>query len=202
MTIFPEPGNPRNSREFQIQSYGQGKDDSYAEFIEPRSIRGLKILTLGDDIRVFFPSTGRTRRITGSGKSGSVGGVGGDFTYEDMGGGSYLESYTDFQLLDQDAGTWTIQGTPTDKDSSYTKVVFRISRENNLSLQTDYYTAKEGKLKTLTVKDIRLLAGRYIPFLSEMINHHKNQKTVIEISEARFDGPIDPKYFDPNRFYR
>jgi hypothetical protein len=72
------------------------------EFVEPRSIKGLKILSIGDDTWLFFPSTGRVQKIAGTSKEDSVQGVGGDFSYEDMGGGTFDENYN-FTLVSSDS---------------------------------------------------------------------------------------------------
>lgn len=202
MIIYPDLSSESNTREFFIDSYGRGEEDSYMEFIEPRSIKGLKILTLDDDIRVYFPSTGRIRRITGSKKSGSAGGVGGDFSYEDMGGGGYLESYQDFRLLSEDGHRWKIEAVPTDKESSYNRVVFFISKETNLPEKSEFYTPKDGHYKTLTAEGWRTVSGRPLATTLVMTNHKKEQKTVIQITAAAFDISLDEKLFNPSRFYR
>lgn len=202
MTIYPRVDDTSNARLFVVDTYGGRESESYVEFLEPRSIRGLKVLTLGDDIRVYFPSTGRVRRITGSSKGGSIGGTGGDFSYEDISGGKYLDTYTDFRMVAQDDQQWIIEAIPTDKDSSYSRVALHISRQNLLSLVTEYYTAKDGLLKTLKIEEARQIDGRFVPVVSRMTNHAKGQMTVITLRDASFGIEIDDKYFNPNRFYR
>lgn len=202
MIIYPELGNESNIREFFIESYSRGEEDSYMEFLEPRSIKGLKILTLDDDIRVYFPSTGRIRRITGSKKSGSAGGIGGDFSYEDMGGGGYLETYKDFRLLSEDGNRWKVEAVPADKDSSYNRVVFFISKQTNLPEKTDFYTPEGGHYKTLTAEGWRTVSGRPLATILTMTNHDEEQKTVINITAAAFNITVAEKLFNPSRFYR
>ncbi len=190
------------SRDYYIASISRkGEKESFMEFVAPRSIKGMKILSLDEDIRVFFPSTGRVRRITGSGKSGSVGGLGGDFSYEDMSGGNRIEDY-DFTLLSETPDTWKIEGIPTNPDISYSRVLFFVDREKLLPVKIEYYTEKDGHEKTMTADRVERIDGKYTPTLLTMENHEDAKKTVIKVHEIGFD--IDPpeRYFNPTRFYR
>lgn len=201
MTMRIVPADGGTVREFRVESYGRGESDSYMVFLEPGSIRGLRILELGNDTRVYFPSTGRIRRITGDGKSGSAGGVGGDFSYEDIGSGSYVEDYR-LSMDGEEAGTWIVRGIPADPDSSYTHLLFYVDKRNERVVRTEYFTAEEGHKKSLLYDDYRTVQGVDMPFRMEMTNHLDRQKTIITIEEARYNMGIDEKYFNPNRFYR
>ena len=201
MEIHPVRGTDTNVREFRVESYSRGTENSYMEFVATQSIRGLRVFEVGDDTRVFFPSTGRIRRITGDQQSGSVGGVGGDFSYEDMGSGTYADDYT-LSIEHETTSQWVIRGVPTDKDSSYTHVVFYVDRESERVVKTEYFTADEGHLKTLHLDEYRTGDGIETPTFLRMINHDKDQETIVRIVAYRTNVAIDPKYFNPNRFYR
>lgn len=201
MRIHPVLGSATNVREFRIENYSRGSEDSYIVFVAPQSIRGLRVLEAGNDTRVYFPSTGRIRRITGDQQSGSVGGVGGDFSYEDMGGGSYTE---DFELaIERETNTeWVIRGVPTDPDSSYTHVRFFVEKANVRVTKVEYFTAEDGHTKTLTMDNYRVSDGVEMATNLRMVNHAENQETIVEVVAFRANIPIDEKYFNPNRFYR
>ena len=59
MFVFPDAQDEKTVREFKVLSYGRGTENSYMEFLSPRAIKGLKLLSKGDDQWVYFPSTGR-----------------------------------------------------------------------------------------------------------------------------------------------
>ena len=61
MLVYPDAGDPGNVREFKVISYGRGEEDSYMQFVEPRAIKGLSILSRGGDQWVYFSSTGRAK---------------------------------------------------------------------------------------------------------------------------------------------
>ena len=200
MIVFPDMYDEKNSRKFNIISYGKGEDYGYMEFVYPKTIKGLRILSRKGDIWAYFSSTGRVRKIAGKSKSKSVAGVGGDFSYEDMGGGKIEEDYT-LKVTKSDSKEWVIQGIPKKKDISYSKALFAISKDKYLPTKIEYYK-KDKLFKTLTFYDIKELSGREMSTRMEMVNHKKESKTVILIHAMEYDKPIDKKYFNPSRFYK
>ncbi len=200
MHVYPNI-HSGESRDYYIESFGKGEDISYMEFVAPRSIKGMKILSTDEEVRVYFPSTGRVRRITGSGRGGSVGGVGGDFSYEDMGGGSLEENYT-CSLLRESPGEWVLEGIPTDSESAYNRVVFYIDRDLDLPVKIEYYTPEDGHQKTMTAENFTMVDGRNTSTLITMTNHRELKKTVLKFHSISFDVAVDEKLFNPQRFYR
>jgi hypothetical protein len=200
MHVYDRLGSDE-SRDMYIESYGRGEDESYMEFVSPRSIKGLRVQDLDGEVRVFFPSTGRVRRIASGQKSGSVGGVGGDFSYEDMGGGSLLEDY-EFTMLREERDAYVIRGVPTDSESSYEHLIYYVEKDRNVVTRVEYYTPEDGHEKTMTADSFERIEGRLVATQITMENHRKHRKTVLRIHDARFDVDLDDRYFNPNRFYR
>lgn len=201
MIIYPDAADESTSREMKVLSYSRGEDDSFMEFIEPRTIKGLRILSKGDDRWVFFPSTGRKRKIAGSAKKKSVKGVGGDFSYEDMGGGTFEEKYEP-KLLESADTFWVIEGLAKKEDSVYSKVIMTVDKQTYLPSKIEFYTEEEGHYKDLIMEDVQMISGREVATRMTMINLEKESKTVIILHSAEFDVPIEEKYFDSNRFFK
>jgi len=190
------------SRDYYIQSLSRkGDQETFMEFVAPRSIKGMKILSLDEEVRIYFPSTGRVRRITGSGKSGSVGGLGGDFSYEDMSGGDRVSDY-EFTLLEESGSQWKIEGIPIDEDISYSRVLFYIDRQKLLPVKIEYFTAEDGHTKTMQADRIEKVSGKFTPMLITMENHEEQKKTVIKVHETDFTVNPPERYFNPTRFYK
>ena len=202
MLVYPEADDTENVREFRLVTYGKGDDDTYVEFLSPRSIRGLKLLSKGDDQWIYFASTGRCRKISSNAQSKrqSVRGVGGDFSYEDLGGGKLQEKYS-FKLLESIDKEWVLEGTPKKAESVYARIVILVQKESYLVNRIEYYTEEEGHYKDLIMEDVRSMGGREIATRMTMLNHEKSSKTVMIIHSARHNVPINDKYFNPTRFY-
>ena len=201
MLIYPDADDERNVRKFRVRSYSKGDEDTYMVFLAPRTIKGLSILSKGGDQWVYFPSTGRVRKIAGKKKKESVRGVGGDFSYEDLGGGRLQEKYT-FKILKTEPDRWIIGGESKKSDSTYTRIVITIDKANYLVMKVQYYTKEEGHYKDLDMSSVKMMGGREIPTRMVMINHHKNSKTVVITHAAQYDITINDKYFNPTRFYK
>ncbi|HHU51244.1 MAG TPA: outer membrane lipoprotein-sorting protein [Firmicutes bacterium] len=199
MFIYPDAGAD-DYRSFEVVGYAKGDEDEYISFIEPRSIKGLTILSKGDDQWIYFPSTGRVRKIASKSKDQSIQGVGGDFSYEDLSAGKWEEKY-DFIIVNTTEQQWVLAGTPK-KESSYSKVNLVIDQEKLMISKVEYYKEEEGHFKDLIMEEIKVLDGRETATRMTMINYTKNSKTVIVINNAKYDIEIDDKYFNPTRFYR
>jgi len=200
MLTFPYSEDNSNYRDMKVLAYGKGEDDSYMEFISPKSIKGLRILSRDGDQWVYFPSTGRVRKIASKSKDKSVQGVGGDFSYEDLGGGSMEEKYN-FKILSSDKDSWTLEGIPI-KESAYSKIITTISKETYQAPKVEFYSEEDGHKKDLVVEEYKTISGRLMPTRMTMLNLIKQSKTVVIIHEAEYDVPIDDKYFNPMRFYK
>ena len=201
MIIYPDVYNKDDYRLSKVLSYSRSDEDSYMIFLTPKTIKGLSILSKGGEQWVFFPSTGRVRKIAGKSKKKSVQGVGGDFTYEDLGGGNFEEKYS-FTLLESPKDSWVIQGDPKEKDSSYLKIILYVNKEEYLMEKVEYYTEEEGHYKDLIMKEFKMIGGRLMPSKIIMANLYKESMTVIITHAAEYDIEIDEKYFDPARFYK
>jgi hypothetical protein len=201
MLVFPDADDSGNVREFKVISYGRGEEDSYIQFIEPRSIKGLSILSRGGDQWVYFSSTGRVRKIAGKSKKQSVSGVGGDFSYEDLSGGNWEEKYN-FRVQASDSRQWVLEGTPKQKDSVYSRILISIDKTSYLATKIEYYTEEEGHYKDLEMSEVKNMGGRDVPTRMVMKNYDKNSMTVVITHAMQHDVPIDDKYFNPTRFYK
>jgi hypothetical protein len=68
--------------------------------------------------------------------------------------------------------------------------------------RVEYYTTDDGHEKTMTADSFERIEGRLLATEITMENHQKHRRTVLRIHDARFDVPLDDRYFNPNRFYR
>jgi hypothetical protein len=202
MLIYPDALS-KEHRVLKVLAYGRGEEESYMEFLEPRSIKGLKLLSLGDDQWIYFASTGRRRKIatSSSAKKQSVQGVGGDFSYEDLGGGKLDEKYG-FTILSSGKKEWALEGRPREEDSVYSRIVVYIEKESYQTLKIEYFTEEEGHYKDLIMEDVKMMGGRETATRMTMLNLDRGSKTVVLIHEADYDLALEDKYFNPARFFK
>ncbi len=201
MRIYPDGSNEAEYREFTIEGFERGDSESYREVLEPRSVKGLRILSIGDDAWLYFPSTGRVRKIAGTSRGESVQGIGGDFSYEDLGGGLYDEKY-EFRILSTDARSWVLEGVPRKAGGVYSRLEVTVLKEGYRVSSVDFHTEKDGLLKTLTFQDYKVLDGRDTATRLVMTNRRKGSRTVVAILSAAYGVPVAEKYLNPVQFYK
>jgi hypothetical protein len=201
MMVYPDLNDKENHRDMRILSYSRGDDESYMEFITPRSIKGLRILTVDGNQWVYFPSTGRVRKIASKSKDQSVSGVGGDFSYEDLGGGNMREKYN-LTILESNSENWIIEGISKDEDSVYSRIVMTINKDRLMRMKIEYYSEDKGHFKDLIIQKVENLGGREVPVQMVMVNREKESMTVIVTHTAEYDIYIDDRYFNATRFYK
>ncbi|TVR02337.1 MAG: outer membrane lipoprotein-sorting protein [Spirochaetaceae bacterium] len=201
MRIYNSLDASAHDREIRLLSYGRGVSDSLIEFVSPRSIAGLRVLDLDGAVRVYFPSTGRVRNIGGAGRRGSVGGVGGDFSYEDMGGSGFMNDYHRFRMEEETGSLWVISAVPRDADSQYSRLVFHVNRDNYVPVRIDYFE-NDTPVKRLDASRIQEIGGRNVATHLVMNNMQDDSRTEIRMHEVEWDVPLSDDLFHPNRFHR
>ena len=201
MTVYDDGRVSSAGKRFSIRLLSRGEDETYMEVIEPRSIRGLRVLTLGKESRLFFPSTGRVRVIAGSSRGQSVQGVGGDFSYEDIGYGVWSDTYS-FKMLETHIDRYVLEGTPKDPDPVYSRVVLTVDRSLMLPVRAEFYTPKDGHFKTLELSEFKVFDGKTVATRMEMRNRKTGSLTMVEVLDAGYRSVPDEKFFNPMRFHR
>lgn len=205
MTVIDDISDLNNKKVFSLESFSRNGDAdgelSVFFFREPRRLAGMAILTRGDGQWVYFPSTGRVRLLSGAAKGGSINGVGGDFSYEDLGSGDWGEKY-DFTLISSEETLWKLEGEPVSADVNYSRIIMDINKDDYIPRRIEFYKDKRDPEKIMTVKEVRSFSGRMNPAIIEMDNPSKNSRTLIEIYRMEYDRPLNDNLFHPRQFYR
>jgi outer membrane lipoprotein-sorting protein len=200
MTIQTSSGQERT---YTYKSWMlDGGDKVLMEYTSPRRVKGQKTLLLNqaDDIWVYFPRTGRVRKLATHAKRQKL--QGSDFSYEDAGGGNLF--VTDFtpRLLGQEkyAGKkcWLLElNRKQDSGSSYARLLLWVDRESYLPYRIDYFE-KEGQEepdKRLVQEDVRLVDGIPTAFRLVMYNLNEAGETRVELTKVRYNLEVDPELF-------
>jgi outer membrane lipoprotein-sorting protein len=148
-----------------------------------------------DDIWLYLPAMRRVRRITGSGKNDDF--MGTDFTYEDMGSRSLSKDAFTFQreeLIDGEACR-VVEALPKDKSDPYGRRVIWVRKDSNVIAAADYYDRRGKLLKTLRVSGIQKIDNIWTALKMEMTNVQNKHSTLIEMSDIKFNIPLDDALF-------
>ncbi len=160
-------------------------DKSLMEFLSPADVKGTKFLNYehserDDDQWLYLPALKRTKRISGSNKSGAF--MGSEFSYEDLSAFN-----VDKYRYSGDAKSVTLEGVtmyeseriPKDENSGYTKQVSWVDTENYLVRKVDYYDRKNALLKTAVFEDYKKIGGVWRMGKITMTNHQNDKQTIL-----------------------
>jgi outer membrane lipoprotein-sorting protein len=207
MTLASGRGAPRMREvDYCFKDYGD-TEKILMYFNSPRDVAGTGYLSFSydgeskdggskdDDIWLYLPAMKRVRRITGSGKNDSF--MGTDFTYEDMGSRSLTKD--NFSLRGEEAvdgaACWVVEARPKDSRDPYGRRVIRVRKDSYVITSVDYYDRQDRLLKTLRVSGIEQIDGIWTAQKMEMTNVQDKHSTVIDISEIRFNAPLEDSLF-------
>ncbi|MBI4411048.1 MAG: outer membrane lipoprotein-sorting protein [Deltaproteobacteria bacterium] len=171
-----------------------GGDKSLIKFIKPVDIQRTGLLSYqnknrNDDQWLFLPAMGKTKRISGAGKSGSF--VGSEFSYEDLIPPD-IDKY-DYRFVKQESfggsDCFVVESRPRFTDSAYSKTVSWIRTDNYQTVKTDFYDLKERPLKTALFENLTLTNNRFWrPLKISVKNHQNNKQTDLTISALSLDN--------------
>jgi len=200
MTITTSSGQERT---FLSESWSGNKGEkNLVRYLEPRRVKDQAVLMLNDadDIWMFFPRTRRVRKLASHAKKQKM--QSSDFSYEDMGGGDGF--ITEFSARRQADETWAEQTCHVveltrlpESDSSYSRVVIRVRRDDFMPLTIDYFHEKDPQRheKQLILSDIRIIDGIPTAMRAVMHNRNDNTRTVLEMVSVEYNRDIPDSLF-------
>jgi len=178
-----------------------------ARFLYPPDIKGTATLMIeqadrDDDMWVYLPAVGKTRRLVSNNKRDSY--VGTDFSYGDI-IGHKVEDYTHRLLASEpveEVECFVVESTPASdrvrRDSGYGRQVWWVRKDNYVAAKTEGYDLQGKLFKRLTASDIRLVDpehGRWQPMRLEMVNVQTGHRTVLSYEQFKANVGVEPSFF-------
>lgn len=199
MTLIDKKGSEK-VRDMKL--YQKGSQWRLVRFLTPADVRGVSFLRLTEDrMYLYLPAFRKVRRIASSIKNEDF--MGTDFSYEDMSQTELTPDYEAKWVAGGSEGLYVLALTPRPKaDVSYSKLVLYVRKDNFVYTKVEYYTLA-GKLeKVLTVENIEKVGPYWVGKRMEMTNLRKNHRTLLELSEIRFDQNLKDAVFTQRNLKR
>ena len=155
----------RGTRTIQSQSWVQGVEKAFSEYLSPPREAGTKMLKLKDELWIYSPDSDRTIKIAGHMLRRSL--MGSDVSYEDFMEDPKLSNLYEATIL----GEETVKGRPTvilsltakTEGLAYESRKLWVDRERFVPLREERY-AKSGKLlKTYEILEVFQVKDRWYP---------------------------------------
>lgn len=195
MTIMYREGDERT---LVFESWAEGTDQSFLEFLEPARDAGSRFLRLDDNMWIYLPRVGKSVRIQGHMLRQGL--MGSDFSYGDASENpSMVDDYEAViegeEMLD-DRPTYVLHLTAKRSDLAYPSRRIWVDAERFIPLKEERY-ARSGKLlKTAVLSDVRQIGNRWYPFRIELDNAlQSDTRTVLQFLEFEFGVSVPGEYF-------
>lgn len=211
--VFMKNGQDTDlSRTFDLRALElvQGGDKSLVIIRNPLDVRGVVLLThvspgeKDNDIWYYNPSERRVRRIAAGVRRSPF--VGSQFANEDF-TPFEVDDFSYQYLRDENyAGRdcFVVEAVPTDRSSSYSKIVVWIDQVEYRIHQIEFYDRRRGThIKTLTLTGYQQYLGRYWrPDVSVMEDHESNRSTRVRWSNYVFGNGFSEADFSSSTMDR
>jgi outer membrane lipoprotein-sorting protein len=186
----------RDSRSISSKSWIQGKDKAFTEYLAPAREKGIKMLKLGDQLWTYSPDADRTISISGHMLRQSV--MGSDLSYEDMLEDRELQTIYNARVVGEETvlerPCWVLELTSKGEEVAYYSRKVWVDKERFVVLKEEMYAKSNKLLKTLEVKSVIRIQGRWVQnFLVFKDVLKGGDGTEFKITAIEFEAAI-PEY--------
>ena len=208
LTIIDKKGN---SRVRKFSSASKKGDDGVTRmimrFLEPADVKGTGILSFDnptgdDDMWIYMPALRKTRRIVSSEKTKSF--MGSEFSNADITTPN-IDEYT-YKLLSNETvdgiECWKIETVPANEDVAdeygYSKKIICVGKNDYMARKTDFYDLDGELLKTLTIKEVKLLDEKKKKYQATDLtisNVQNKRSSRFKIDKIIFNPQVKDEYF-------
>ncbi|MFM2207835.1 MAG: hypothetical protein RL213_1810 [Bacteroidota bacterium] len=194
---------PTYFRELQLEAWTMGDSLSLIRILSPAKDRGTSFLRRDKEVWNWLPTIERTIKLPPSMMSQSW--MGTDFTNDDLVKEASIVKDYEHRLMGSEtvAGLdcYRIELTPHPEAAVvWGKIVLMIDKKDRMLLKALYFDEEGELVNTMTGGDIGVMGGMRIPCRLEMSPLKKpGNKTVMTYTELRFDIPMDPERFTPQK---
>ncbi|SIR27312.1 outer membrane lipoprotein-sorting protein [Halanaerobium kushneri] len=200
MELYNAAGDMR-SRQLNSRHKEGEVEKSLIEFTSPADVAGTAFLSLEDnssseeDMYLFLPVLGSVRKISGSQKNGNF--VGSDLSYIDLtvfSGANYKDNYQ-ADVLDSSSEEYLLKLNPTDPDINYKYGKMWVKTDIWSPKKVEFYDQSEELLKTVQLEDFKKIDNNWIAQKITVKNEQKGTKTVMKMTEIKFNINLDDQLF-------
>lgn len=197
---------PEWSREVQMKSWSVGTEKSLILITGPARDKGVAFLKRDQEIWNWQPTIDRTIKMPPSMMMQSW--MGSDFTNDDLvRESSILEDYNHRILGEEmigDRKCWKIELQPkADAAVVWGKIVMWIDKTDYLQLKTTFYDEDDYLVNTMLGKSIKLLGGKLLPSIMEVIPaEEEGHKTILEYISLNFEVNLKDDFFSVQNMKR
>jgi outer membrane lipoprotein-sorting protein len=197
---------PSWERTVEFKSWTMGRENSLTLITAPAKDQGQTFLKRGQEMWNWNPSINRLIKLPPS--MMSQGWMGSDYTNDDiLKESSVVNDYTHEIVSEEMIGDrlcYQIKMVAKEDASVVWGHQIRwIDKKDLLVLKAELYDEDGSLVRTELGSEIKMMDGRFIPTLLELIPaEEKGNKTVVIIKDIRFNVPIEDSFFSQQNMKR
>ena len=190
---------PSWSREITVKTWTKGTELAMILVLSPAKDKGVVYLKRRKEVWNWMPALERNIKLPPSMMSQSW--MGTDFTNDDLvKESSLVDDYKHGIIGDttiDKRDCYIIQMLPTEEAAVvWGKLIVCIDKKDFMQLHTRFYDEDGALLNTMNAYDIKMMDGRLIPTLMEMMPADKpGQKTVLMYTNVVYNKPLADGFF-------
>ncbi|MFC1743699.1 outer membrane lipoprotein-sorting protein [Candidatus Riflebacteria bacterium] len=192
-------------RVMKLLSWQEGDQKAFSEYLAPRKEKGTKMLKVGKNLWTYSPRTDRIIHIAGHLLRQSV--MGSDLSYEDSMEEIRLEeSYKasiEKETTYEQRKVWILSLDSIVEGMAYPKRKLWVDRERFLPLREERFGKSGRLLKTLKIKEMKRIQGRWYPTNMLFKDELKSGKgTEFIMDEIEFNPELPKNVFSKSNLRR
>ncbi len=186
-------------RTLKMESWSLGREQFLVRILAPAKEKGVATLKVEREVWNYLPKVDRVIRIPPSMMGGAW--MGSHITNDDLVKANHIDEDYDFQLLAEDAGSWTIEAIPKPEAAViWGKLVYQLQKEPLVPLEVKYFDEEEVLVRRIVFDDVQEVSGRTIPLRMTVLPVEKPEElTLMHYSKVNFDVGLDEAYFSIGR---
>jgi len=214
LVIHDARGGERR-RELRVYNrrFPDDEDKALSFFLSPPEVKGTGFLQWAhkrrdDDQWLYLPEFKRVRRITARLRDESF--MGTDFSYRDLEILGEILDWSEDEAPTELTGEETIAETPCHvielrpkhEGSSYGRIVLWMDRDKLIARRMDFFDLDGTKVKTLSMDGVTDVGPIPTAHRLEMRNLKKGSRTLVELSDVRYDVGLSDDLFTQRHLER
>jgi len=196
MTMYIK--TPHWERTMTMQTWSKGNEQFLIKILTPAKERGVGTLKVNTKMWNYLPKTDKVILVPPSMMMG--GWMGSDITNDDLVGEYTLADDYDVKLLPEDPktpGVRQLNCVPKPGRSIiWGKIVIGVDSKTLIPVSQKNYDEKGKLIRTTLFKEVKVLGGKRIPTVMEIVPELKpGQMTRVIYTDMLFDKPVDESIF-------
>ncbi len=189
---------PNWQRTLKMNAWTLGTEKTFIRIFSPRKEKGVATLRIGNEMWNYLPKVNKVIKIPPSMMMSSW--MGSDFTNDDLVKEFLLrEDFTCKLITPEDSvdNLIHIECVPReDLPIVWGEIVVAVRRSDDIPVWQKFFDEKGNLMRILEFKDVKVMGGRTIPAVMEMIPVTKEgHSTIVRYVSATFDAEIEDNVF-------